>query len=172
MAPGSLAPQQSYRDLQPGETLTVITPLRKSSGDSDWRYGMPNTSTSVAAESQAINVTISLEAETQFGFERSQYAVRGDGLTWIESMRNLNGTETTAPRPLLSLFPKPAGRQFVRILFLTRASDLNYNTAIIGARDNKRLSELTQAIRERPEAACRVAAGSWCVWIPPGVAAR
>jgi hypothetical protein len=49
---------------------------------------------------------------------------------------------------------------------------LNYNTAIIGARSVERLGAFTGEIRREPEKACVTSRAEWCVWIPPGVAAR
>jgi hypothetical protein len=172
--PGTAAPPRTYRDLKVGETLTVITPMRKTRDEADWRYGMPNTSTTTGTAGRAANidVTITLDPQTQFGFERTQYLVKADGLHWVDTVRNTNGTEAVAPKPLLELFPAPKGKYALRILFLTRASDLNYNTAIIGARSVERLGAFTGEIRREPEKACVTSRAEWCVWIPPGVAAR
>jgi hypothetical protein len=169
-APGTSAPLRSYLDLEPGWRLTVITPMRKDKGDLDWKYGQPNTKTITTQNGAAANidVTIQLDPTTLFGFERSVFAVAANGLQWRESVRNLNGSETNAAAPLLDIFGGKPRKQRMRLLFLTRGSDLNYNMALLRAGDAKAMDALTQHVRQAPETAC---AGD-CVWIPPGVAAR
>jgi hypothetical protein len=168
-APGSAAPLRSYVDLEAGWRLTVVTPMRKDAPEAAWRYGQANTKTTTTQEATlGINVVIELDPSTLFGFERSVYAVTRQGLLWEESVRNLNGNETKATGPLLAIFDGKARRQEMRLLFLTRASDLNYNTAFLRAKNRAGIEELTQAVRQNPEQACT----GDCVWIPPGVAVR
>jgi hypothetical protein len=169
-APGTSAPLRSFVDLEPGWRLTVITPMRKEKGEADWKYGQPNTRTETAQAGGVsnINITIELDPSTLFGFERSLYSVEATGLRWVESIRNLNGNETKAAGPLLDVFGGKARKQRMRLLFLTRGSDLNYNMALLRAKDAKAMEALTQKVRLAPATACT----GDCVWVPPGVAAR
>lgn len=169
-APGTSAPLRSFVDLEPGWRLTVITPMRKEKGEADWKYGQPNTRTETSQSGGVsnINVTIELDPSTMFGFERSLYSVEATGLRWVESMRNLNGNETKAAGPLLDTFGGKARKQRMRLLFLTRGSDLNYNMALLRAKDAKAMEALTQKVRLAPATGCT----GDCVWVPPGVAAR
>lgn len=144
--------------------------MRKEKGEAEWKYGQPNTKT-VTSQSGGIsniNVTIELDPSTLFGFERSHYSVEATGLRWQESMRNLNGNETQASAPLLGIFGGKARKQKMRLLFLTRGSDLNYNMALLRAKDAKAMEALTQKIRQEPATAC---VGD-CTWVLPGVAVR
>ncbi len=164
-APGSVVSTKTFVDLQPGWRLSLITPMRRDSATEAWRYGQPNIKTETT---NGLNVTISVNPESQFGFERSVYAVQTKGLAWQESVRTLEGKEERSLEPILKLFPKPARKQSLRLLFLTRASDLNYNTALISAPNPAAMEAFTLAVRANPEQACR----QNCIWIPPGVAAR
>lgn len=168
--PGTAAPVRSFVDLELGWRLTVITPMRKDRGAADWKYGQANTRTETtqAGGVANINVTIELDPSTLFGFERTLYSVEATGLRWVESMRNLNGNETKAAGPLLDIFGGKARKQRMRLLFLTRGSDLNYNMALLRAKDAKAMEALTQKVRLAPATACT----GDCVWVPPGVAAR
>ena len=164
-APGSLVPVRSFLDLQPGWRLSLVTPLRRDSATDSWRYGQPNIKTETT---NGLNVTISVNPDSQFGFERTVYAVLPKGLAWQESVRTLEGKEERSLEPILKLFPQPARTQTLRLLFLTRASDLNYNTALLSAPNPGAMEAFTAAVRANPEQACR----QNCIWIPPGVAAR
>jgi hypothetical protein len=168
-APGSLVPARTFVDLQPGWRLSLVTPLRRDSATEAWRYGQPNVKTETT---NGLNVTISVNPGSQFGFERTAYAVLAKGLAWQESVRNLEGKEERAVEPILKLFPKPAGTQRLRLLFLTRASDLNYNTALLSAPNQSAMEAFTLAVRANPDQACLPGKSQTCIWIPPGVAAR
>lgn len=144
--------------------------MKKDKGEADWKYGQANTRTETSQSGgiSNINVTIELDPSTLFGFERSHYAVEATGLRWVESMRNLNGNETKADAPLLTTFTGKSRKQKMRLLFLTRGSDLNYNMALLRAKDAKAMEAFTQKVRQAPATAC---VGE-CIWVPPGVAAR
>jgi hypothetical protein len=60
----------------------------------------------------------------------------------------------------------------MRLLFLTRASDQNYNTALLTAPDALAMDRFTDRVRANPEEACKAGVRQSCLWIPPGVAAR
>jgi hypothetical protein len=165
-APGSLIPSRTYLDLQPGWRLTLVTPLRRDTATDPWRYGQPNVKTETTT---GLNVTVQLSPNIQFGFERTFYSVLPKGLAWQQSVRTLEGKEESALEPILKLFPKPTKTQTLRLLFLTRASDLNYNTALLSAKNPAAMEALTTAVRANPETACKPNA---CIWLPPGVAAR
>lgn len=76
-----------------------------------------------------LNVTNILDPKVGFGFERTHYRVQPKGLAWQQSTRTLDGKEAPADSPHLNLFPKPERKTSLRLLFLTRASDQNYNTS-------------------------------------------
>lgn len=165
-APGSLVNARTFIDLQPGWRLTLITPLKRESATDPWRYGQPSVKTE---STTGLNVTIQLSPNMQFGFERTLYSVLPKGLAWQQSVRSLEGKEESTTQPILNLFQKPSKTQTLRLLFLTRGSDLNYNTALLSAKNPAAMEALTTAVRANPETACKPQA---CIWIPPGVAAR
>ncbi len=168
-APGTLVQTKTFVDLLPGWRLSLVTPMRRDSSAGAWRYGQPSIKTETT---NGLNITISLNPDSQYGFERSVYAVQARGLVWQESVRNLEGKEERALEPILKLFPQPGRKQSLRLLFLTRASDLNYNTALISAPNPAALEAFTLAVRANPEQACQAGKAQSCIWIPPGVAAR
>lgn len=143
-----------------------MTPMRKDGVAGAWKYGQPNVKTT---QTDGLSVKITIDPQTQFGFERTEYGVGERGLTWQRSLRTLEGKEEPASAPLLPLFEKPGRKQVLRLLFLTRASDQNYNTALLRARDLKALDTLMTVVRANPDTACKLPE---CVWMPPGVAAR
>lgn len=156
-----------FLDLLPGWRLTAVTPLIQDTPSAPWRYGRVE---GKATLQNGLNVTLQLSAEQRFGFETARYAVEARGLRFLEATRNLEGVSSAATAPLLRLFPATERKQFVRILFLTRASNLEYNTALLSAPKAADMAAFTQAVREAPETACREEAKRWCAWIPPGVA--
>ena len=168
-APGSLVSIRTFLDLEPGWRLTLVTPMRRDSASAPWRYGQPSVKTETT---NGLNITISVDPNSQFGFERTSYAVQAKGLAWQESVRNLEGKEERALEPILQLFPKPGKTQRLRLLFLTRASDLNYNTALLSAQNPTAMEAFTVAVRANPDQACQPGKAQTCIWIPPGVAAR
>lgn len=168
-APGSLVSLRTFIDLQPGWRLSLVTPMRRDSAAEPWRYGQPTIKTETT---NGLNVTISVDPKSQFGFERTYYVVKAKGLAWQESMRNLEGKEARALAPILKLFPNPARTQRLRLLFLTRASDLNYNTALLSAPNPTAMEAFTVAVRANPDQACQPGKAQTCICIPPGVAAR
>lgn len=169
-APAALTGSKTFVDLEPGWRLTLVTPLRRDSPNASWQYGQPTVKT--GATNQGLNITLTLDPATQFGFEQSQFEVLPTGLRWQQSIRNLEDVASPAPAPILALFPPPARPARLRLLFLTRASDKNYNTALLIAPNPAALEAFTARVRENPDQACQSTRSQRCIWIPPGVAAR
>lgn len=101
------------------------------------------------------------------GFERSFYAVTPTGLAWQQSTRFAEGKEIPGSEP--AIFPKPGRKTSIRILFLTRASEENHNTALLFGPNPADLEPLTTRVRSNPEQACQAPS---CLWIPSRVAVR
>lgn len=168
--PGAPLPARTYVDLEPGWRLTLITPMRRASARDNWRYGPPSITTVSSDENRT--VTVRLDPNIEFGYERTQYQVLPSGLRWQKSIRIIEGKEEASPVPLLDFLPRPEGKRHARLLFLTRASDQNYNTAVLLAPNAGEMENLTREVRAHPEQGCRLTRQTACVWIPPGVAAR
>lgn len=148
---------RTFVDLPSGWRLTAITPLKDIQND--------------IAAAPAQGLTIELKGTT-IGFERSVYAVTRRGLAWQQAVRTVNGKESPAPAPEKVLFAPSKQPRLVRLLFLTRASEQNYNSAVLTARTVARMTALTEAVRANPDAACVETADAGCTFIPAGVAAR
>jgi hypothetical protein len=153
------SPIRSHIDLQHGWRLTVISPLSALA-------------TQTQSTGPGLDITLVLDPKVQFGFERTHYLVQPTGLTWQSTTRTIDGKESPATFPQLNLFPKPGRKTMMRLLFLTRASDQNYNTALLTAPDTLALDRFTASVRANPEQVCKAGGRQSCLWIPPGVAAR
>jgi hypothetical protein len=162
--------QRTHLDLESGWRLTAVTPLTRRSATEPWRYGRATGKGELSG--QTLNLTVTLDPGQQFGFETARYRVTPRGLAFDSASRNLEGVEGAASRPILELIPAGTAKQKLRLLFLTRASDAEYNLALLSARDLAALEAFTAAVRAAPDAACQVEERRWCVWAPPGVALR
>lgn len=157
-------PSREYLDLEPGQTLRVITPLLRSGGlrvDGSGR----------TAESRAGRLEVTVDTKGEFlGYEESLYAV-GPGLritcTQVETIVDGVRTRQTAPR--VPLFALPRRSRHVRLLYLLRSSQADHNMAILAAADPAALERLTAAVRANPTSGCRAPR---CVWVPAGIAVR
>lgn len=155
-APGAIVQARTFVDLSAGWRLTVIAPIGETGNVNN-------------AQTNGLNVTIHLDPQKKFGFERTEYAITEKGLAWQKSTRTIDGKEESASGPMVPLFSKPGKKQALRLLFLTRVSDQNYNTALLSACDLKALDQLMTVVRANPENACNAPT---CIWMPPRVAAR
>jgi len=155
-APGAIVQARTFVDLAIGWRLTVIAPIGEAGNLNN-------------AQTNGLNVTIHLDPQKKFGFERTEYAVTDKGLVWQKSTRTLEGKEESASSPMVPLFEKSQRKQVLRLLFPPRASDQNYNTALLSARDLKALDQLMTVVRANPDNACNAPT---CTWMPPRIAAR
>ena len=160
-------PSLDYVDLQPGWRLRVVTPLPKSGG---YR---------VADETQQVSgSTMTLSAGKDFiGYETSYYAVQPRGRTGVrirftsaESVRD--GKAGMEQRPAVPLFQLPGNVRYVRLLFLVRVSQADHNMAVLAARDEMAMDEVTRQVQADPAGGCRAHKSSVCQWIPAGIAVR
>jgi hypothetical protein len=88
----------------------------------------------------------------------------------LESVEVLReGKTETAKEPREALFRLPRAATHVRILHLTRASQMSYDAAILAAGTEEALEALTRQVQSSP-GACQSGERSHCGWIPRGIA--
>ena len=162
--PVANAGSKDYMDLQPGLRIRVITPIMKSGGyDPEIR------------EERSGNGNIVLRASQDLqGYEVSEYRVeaRGDNgvkVTFISAVAHEQDKITKLPHPLLQVFSIPDNFGFLRLLYMTRVSQSNYDTAIIAGSNPHEVAQLTREIQNGSTDACRSDSFHSCTWIPRGV---
>lgn len=151
-----------FVDLAPGE-LIVVVPLLESGGyilPSLQVHGSGNQRTAEAGRGligyQTDTYKIKRKAEgIQVQFEK--------GVVW------LNGRTYAAHSPRLTLFGKST-RRYIRLIFLTRVSDVDHDMAVVSADDYQSLGLATAAVLGH--ATCYNSGGARCAWIPNGVGVR
>lgn len=153
-------------DIEPGWRIVTVVPLRRDGPASPWVFAPPRLA---AASTNGLSVEAKLAPGSEFAFEESIYLV-GKKLDWRQTSRSVDGKRSPIKSPSLVLFPEGQGR--FRLLFLTRASANNYNTALLRAADRQALEALTARVRANPDTTCGADMQSVCRWIPPGVAVR
>lgn len=168
----------SYVDLEPGWTLRVVVPVRKSGA----------ASTSGVTESVHGN-TITLSAGDLIGYDTAHYAVRGKRggsvkLMFVSAEETIGGkavplvgtgavaTAVVAGAKAFALpFEIPQRSEHVRLIYLVRVSQADHNMAIAGAKHMEALDAFTKRLRQDPTA-CASSGEIFCAWVPAGVAVR
>lgn len=151
-ASDSLTSNNGYQDLAPGAHLRVTLPLLKKG---------------------AANFT---SAQNLIGFQLLHFQAEGDNtgkvqLNFISAEITKKGhTSIQRSAPPLP-FPLPQTAQFIRLVFLLRASEADHNMAIIAAGNRNALELFTTQLNQNP-AACQTANNLFCTWVPQGVAVR
>ncbi len=155
---------RSFVDLEPGWRIVTVTPLRREEPAGEWVFAVPKLE---PAGGDGMNQQVRATGGGEFGFEESIYSVGADGIRWRRGERSLSGRKAQVRGPMLKLFPEAPGR--MRLLFLTRASEADYNMAVLVSGDGKALDEMTERVRASGGAVC---GGARCRLIPVGVAVR
>lgn len=161
----NLTADNTFIDLAPGSRLRMIIPILKN-GD-----------TTVAWHSLQTNgSTIDLSAGNLTGYQTVEYFVEGRShgqvrLRFIGAQMTRDGkTQDLSAEPVLP-FALPKQPQHVRLIYYIRASRLDHNMAIGGAKDMEALVAFTKRFEEDP-AACGSVRDVFCSWVPQGVAVR
>lgn len=150
----------SYIDLEPGWRLRVVTPILKSGG-----YRLRT------AEPAVTGNTVSLSVGDEFqGYEVAYYSVNRHGLRFASAEITRNGQTAPQPEPVAHLFQLPRGIRHVRLIYLTRVSLADHDMAVVAARDLTNLEARTRRVEASPAQGCREGEGSYCAWIPAGIA--
>jgi hypothetical protein len=143
-----------------------VTPLLKSGG-----FVLPKLVPQVSGNT----VTLSDGGELE-GYETAYYVVGphpkgGVRISFASAEVTKQGVSTPQPRPTLPLFELPSGARFVRLVFLTRVSQVDHDMAVLATRDVAALDRLTVKVQADP-GACASSGHNYCAWIPVGIAVR
>jgi hypothetical protein len=63
----------------------------------------------------------------------------------------------------------PARARYVRLIYLVRVSDADHDMAVVASHNKSALDPLTAQVRANP-ASCHEGGGTFCAWIPAGIA--
>ncbi len=164
-APVSVASGPRYIDLQPGWQIRVVA----ATGGS----GAPLRHAETVEDGQTITVKSGGPAP---GFETAAYVVEPAGSGVRIRLREVTvqrgGDVMRTAKPAGWRLRPPGRMRRVRLLYTLRASAAHHNMALLAARDELRLEQLTQRVEASPETECRSVPGAFCSWIPAGVAVR
>lgn len=158
---------REYVDLQPLWRLQVVTPIR----DAD-RLRI------TGVQSDPSRREIVAAVDESFAYEIAFYAIeprRGDGvrIRFRSAQLVRDGKPSAMARSTLRIFDElPRHIRFIRLLFLTRASQADHDMALLASDKQESLDLLTRSIKLEGAAGCRVHLRSHCSWIPAGVAVR
>jgi len=157
----------TYIDLEPGWRLRVVTPILKSGSFQV-----------TSLRQETTGNTISLSAGDDFlGYETAYYAVKAGPEGGIQiifrsaEITKENATEYQA-RPLVRLFDLPGWARFVRLIYLTRASEADHDMAIVAASEKEFLEPATRRVQADPIAGCETERRTRCSWVPAGISVR
>lgn len=158
---------RSFVDLQPGWRIRTVTPILRSG-----KY-LPE-----FGETAGVGGSAEITTGDDFiGYETSYYTVEpgkrsGVAIAFVSAKATINGKTSGQPQPRVRLFDFSPRAQYVRLVFLTRVSRADHNQAILAASDIAILDNLTQQVEADPAANCKSQEGSYCVWVPEGIAVR
>lgn len=166
-----------YLHLQPGWRLSIVSPvLTTTVAPSDLRLSVVDS----AESSGNATLTLEMKAPDDFGYVRAFVSLRGTGGRLGNSVRfrpdsahlhKGGDVERIAlPEALKTMLPRQSGP--ARVLFLTRAAAVDHDMAILQAKTQAQLAQLTEAVLASPLESCRVSSDASCLWVPRGVAVR
>ena len=152
--------QRDYVDLQPGWRVRVVFPILRSGG-----YIAV---TKQPSEGNDVHVS-----DDFLGYERSYYSVKrrqGSGVRIELIKAEVWEKNQFHPRrkSSLPLFDAVAKTNYVRLVYLIRASEADHNMALVAASNLGTLDALTHSVTS--SAACQSSIDGVCAWIPAGVA--
>ncbi len=166
-----------YLYLQPGWRLSIVSPMSTAMGavgDSKLRLS------EASPVSGDVALTLEMKTSDDFSYLRAYVLLRGVGGRGRagvrfreESAHRHKGEAVTAvalPEALKAMLPRLYGPALV--LFLTRAAEVDHDMAILQAKTQAQLAQLTAAVQASPLEACRIANDATCHWVPRGVAVR
>lgn len=165
--PEPAAAPEEYIDLRDGWRVRVVTPILKSGG-----YRFQTDVQEVAGN------TITISAGTDFiGYETAYYAVRarsegGVAIEFGSAEVTKEGKTTPQARPVASLFELPESAKYVRLLYVLRISHADHDMAVVATDKPETLDAFTRDVQAKPADACKVERGTFCAWIPAGIAVR
>lgn len=156
-----------YIDIPGGWRLTAVTPILKSGG-----YVLKP----LAQQTSGNTVTLSTDADF-VGYEVAHYASIDQKRGWVRvefrSAEVSKGGKTEAQlQPIVPLFQPARRPQYLRLIYLVRASQADHNMAVMAAARLGALDELTRQVLGNPAKGCKTSRHEACWWIPEGIAVR
>jgi hypothetical protein len=158
---------RSYVDLKPGWRLRVVIPILNSGKykiQSEQLHGDSKTGT--------------LEVGSDFlAYETDYYAVtardgNGVAVRFDTAEITKDGKSTKRTQPMVPLFEIPENVRYVRLLFLTRASEMEHDQAILGSSSVADLDLLKRNVEDSPAQNCKIRPEGVCSWVPAGIAVQ
>jgi hypothetical protein len=134
----------------------VVTPILKSGG-----YV-------VKAEGEPGGTTLRVGSDF-LGYEVEYYAVKTRGIEFTAAEVHKQDNVVSAAQPMAPLFRMPARARYVRLIYLVRVSDADHDMAVVASHNKSALDPLTAQVRANP-ASCHEGGGTFCAWIPAGIA--
>jgi hypothetical protein len=83
-----------------------------------------------------------------------------------------DGKSTRRSQPMVPLFDLPENVRYVRLLFLTRASETEHDQAILGSSSSADLDLLKRNVEDNPAQNCKIQPQGVCTWVPSGIAVQ
>jgi len=158
---------KSYVDLEPGWRVRVVIPILSSG-----KFKMQS------EQFQGEDKIGELKAGSDFlGYETDYYAVTaqdGNGVAIrFDTAAVMNdGKSTQRSQPMVPLFDLPENIRYVRLLFLTRASETEHDQAILGSSSLADLDLLKREVEDSPAQKLQVQPQGVCTWVPAGIAVQ
>ena len=157
---------RDYIDLQAGWRLRVVTPLGKAG---DYRLTFKEKETS--------GNMVTMATDDFKGYEVAYYAVEsrsggGVKIRFLSAELIQAGKSAPLSQSVLPLFVLPRRSRFVRLVYLTRAGDIDHQMAVIASQRPGDADALTRAVQANPKEGCDKRGDHHCAWIPLGVAVR
>ncbi len=73
---------------------------------------------------------------------------------------------------MASLFELPENARYVRLLYVLRISHADHDMAVLATDKRETLDGFTREVQTNPSNACKIEPGTFCAWIPAGIAVR
>jgi hypothetical protein len=158
---------KSFVDLEPGWRVRVVTPILSSGKfkPQSEQFG-GNGKTGV------------LQVGSNFlGYETDYYTVsaqdeNGVAIRFETAEITNDGKSTRRSQPMVPLFDLPENVRYVRLLFLTRASETEHDQAILGSSSSADLDLLKRNVEDNPAQNCKIQPQGVCTWVPSGIAVQ
>lgn len=156
----------AYMDLAPGWKVRIVVPLLKSGGL------RPSDLSPVSTD----NGVVTVSSSDLIGYRVFHYSVldKGKGLVrlqFVSSDRTENGRTEVEARPPMLPFALPLQTDYIRLVYLVRASGADHNMAVIASKRIDALNIFTNQFEKDPNV-CGIGNEVSCVWVPAGIAVR
>ena len=165
VGPAAIAPTDSDLELQPGWRLSAIVPVWSSAG--------PHAFGDAHEAGRTITMTAPKELE---GFQTQDFSIvqrRGGGIRMAMLPATLTKAGVTAPDPQTPtpVVQLPKSARYARLVYLIRETRAEHDMALVSSTSHDMLEDFSRRVQKDP-VECRDTRGTFCSWIPKGVAVR